>query len=161
MTRQIIKNREIVNDTWQHLGDDDNLPDNTTDIIVTVARWRKDRDALLARNAKLGITIGGGVPVDEIVDDLTHFDLIAIRFPEFKDGRGYSYARLLRERYSFKEEIRAIGNVLRDQLFYMERCGINAFEVQEDRDIHDSLKAFHEFTIRYQPAADGSATPMP
>lgn len=161
MKRQIIKNREIINDTWQHLGDNDSLPGTSADIIVTVERWRKDRDALLAREGKLGITIGGGIAADEIVEDLSHFDLIAIRFPEFRDGRGYSYARLLRERYGFKGEIRAIGNVLRDQLFYMERCGINAFEVQEERDIHDALKAFHELTIRYQPAVDGPPTPAP
>lgn len=161
MTRQIIKNREIVNDTWQHLSDDDNLPDSSVNIIVTVERWRKDRKALLARDGELGVTIGGGVSVDEIVADLEHFQLVAVRFPEFKDGRGYSYARLLRERYGFKGEIRAIGNVLRDQLFYMGRCGINAFEVQEDRDIQDALKAFYEFTVRYQPAADGPPTPMP
>lgn len=161
MTRQIIKNREIINDDWRHLGDDESLPDMAADIIITLERWRKDRDALLARNGKLGITIGGGIPVDEIVEDLPHFDLVAVRFPEFRDGRGYSHARLLRERYGFKGEIRAIGNVLRDQLFYMERCGINAFEVQEERDIHDALKAFHELTIRYQPAVDGPPTPAP
>jgi uncharacterized protein (DUF934 family) len=161
MTRQIIKNREIVEDCWQHLADGDSLPDTSADIIVTVERWRKDRDALLARDGQLGITIGGGIHVDEIVDDLEHFDLVAVRFPEFRDGRGYTYARLLRERLGFKGEIRAVGNVLRDQLFYMERCGINAFEVQEDRDIHDALNAFREFTVRYQPAADGPATPAP
>ncbi|HEX7025873.1 MAG TPA: DUF934 domain-containing protein, partial [Gammaproteobacteria bacterium] len=110
---------------------------------------------------QLGVTIGGGVSVDEIIDDLSHFDLVAVRFPEFRDGRGYSYARLLRERYGFKGEIRAVGNVLRDQLFYMERCGINAFEVQEDRDINDALKAFYELTVRYQPAVDGLPTPAP
>lgn len=161
MTRQIIKNREIVEDHWQHLADDDNLPEAPADIIVSVERWRKDRDTLLARDAKLGVTIGGGIPVEEIVDDLPHFDLVAVRFTEFRDGRGYSYARLLRERYGFTGEIRAVGNVLRDQLFYMERCGINAFEVQEDRDINDALQAFNEFTVRYQPAADGPPTPMP
>ena len=161
MTRQIIKNREIVQDHWQHLADDDSLPDAPADIIVSVERWRHDREALLARDGQLGVTIGGGVSVDEIIDDLSHFDLVAVRFPEFRDGRGYSYARLLRERYGFKGEIRAVGNVLRDQLFYMERCGINAFEVQEDRDINDALKAFYELTVRYQPAADGLPTPAP
>ena len=80
--------------------------------------------------------------------------MIAIDFPAFKDGRGFSQARLLRERYGYKGEIRAVGDVARDQMFFMARCGINAFEVKPGRSLEDALKAFNDFSVTYQPAAD-------
>jgi uncharacterized protein (DUF934 family) len=160
MTRQIIKNRAINEDRWIYIGDDETLPsDGNTDIIVTLKHWQNSRDILIARKGGLGIQIGSGISVEDIKDDLAHFNLVAIRFHEFKDGRGYSYARLLRERYGFKKEIRAFGDVLRDQLLYMERCGFTAFDLREGSDLNKALKAFDELTVRYQPATDGPATP--
>jgi uncharacterized protein (DUF934 family) len=158
MTRQIIKDRAIVEDSWQHIADDAELP-AAGDITVSVQRWQQDRKTLLARQGGLGIRIGNEVPPDGIIDDLQHFSLIAIEFPKFRDGRGYSYARLLRERYGYKQEIRAIGNVLRDQLLPMARCGINAFEMEAGRSLENALNAFNDFSVQYQPAADGPATP--
>lgn len=157
MSKPIIKNHAIVADHWQHIDDEAVLP-ATGDIIVGYTRWQKDRDVLIKHKGKLGITIGNGISDNEIKADLQHFDLIAIAFPEFKDGRGYSYARLLRERHGYQKEIRAIGNILRDQLRYMERCGFDAFELQADRNIQDALNAFNELTTKYQPAVDGPPT---
>jgi uncharacterized protein (DUF934 family) len=159
MSKQIIKDRSIVDDHWQRLADETALP-AMGDIIVSFKRWQQERTALLARKSGLGIIIGNGVAVEEIKDDLAHFKLIVIEFPQFKDGRGYSYARLLRERYHYPHEIRAIGNVLRDQLLPMTRCGINAFELEAGRSLEDALKSFDDFSVRYQPAADGKETPF-
>ncbi|MEK6293743.1 MAG: DUF934 domain-containing protein, partial [Paraburkholderia tropica] len=89
-----------------------------------------------------------------VVADFDKIALIAIDFPVFRDGRGYSIARLLRERYGYKGEIRAIGDVLRDQLRFYERCGFDAYALRADKDIHDALKAFTEFTVQYQGAFD-------
>jgi len=85
---------------------------------------------------------------------LAHFQVIALNFPSFTDGRHYSSARLLRERYGYKGEIRAIGDVLRDQLFYMRRCGFDAFAIRADRDPVDALEGLKDFSVTYQAAAD-------
>lgn len=158
MAERIIKDRQIVEDHWQHVGDEQDLPGEDIDIIVSCARWQREREVLLARSGRLGVTIGGEVPLDEIHDHLEDFDLVAIDFPAFKDGRGYTYARLLRERYGFKGEVRAVGNVLRDQLYYMARCGFDAFELEQGRDLEQALAAFNDFSVNYQPAADGAST---
>jgi uncharacterized protein (DUF934 family) len=159
MSNRIIKDRSIVTDSWQHIADDAELP-AAGDIIVSCQRWQKDRTALLARSGRLGVKIGNEVTVEEIANDLQHFALIAIEFPKFRDGRGYSYARLLRERYRYPHEIRAVGNILRDQLLPMARCGINAFELEAGHGLEDALRAFDDFSVQYQPAADGPATPF-
>lgn len=83
-------------------------------------------------------------------------ELIALDFPAFKDGRCYSHARLLRERYDYQGELRAVGDVLRDQLFFMKRCGIDSFQLRSDKDMEDALNAFNDFSVKYQTAADGA-----
>ena len=94
------------------------------------------------------------VDVVEMVADLPRLELVALEFPKFSDGRALSQARLLRERYGYRGEIRAMGDVLRDQLFFMTRCGFDAFEPRPDRSLEDALAAFDEFSASYQPAAD-------
>jgi uncharacterized protein (DUF934 family) len=159
MTRRIIKDRRITEDHWQYIDDEQSLPAGQADIIVSFQRWQNERDALIAREGGLGVIIGEAIGVEAIRDSLDDFDLVAVHFPVFKDGRGFSYARLLRERYGFKGEIRAFGNILRDQIYYMARCGFNAFELEEGRDLEQALTAFDDFRVNYQPAADGPATP--
>ncbi|OGT18912.1 MAG: oxidoreductase [Gammaproteobacteria bacterium RBG_16_57_12] len=149
---QIIKNRRLVEDHWQIVGPDDPLPSG--DIIVPLARWQAGRDSLLSRTGRLGLLLNGAAPLHELADDLHHFPLIALEFPQFKDGRCYSHARLLRERYHYQGELRAVGEVLRDQLFFMERCGINSFVLRQDQDPQLALGAFNDFSVKYQSAAD-------
>lgn len=154
--RKIIRDRVIVEDHWQHVADEESLP--AGDITVSWQRWKDERDTLLAHDGKVGVRLTGDVPVEELPGGLEQLELVAVEFPVFKDGRCYSHARLLRARHGYSGEIRAIGDVLRDQLAYMERVGINAFEVREDRSIDDALEAFSEFSVDYQGI--GSA-PMP
>lgn len=146
--RKIIRDRAIVEDHWQHLADEEALP--AGDITVSWRRWKDERDALLARDGKVGVRLTGDVPVEELPGGLEQLDLVVVEFPVFKDGRCYSHARLLRTRHGYRGEIRAIGDVLRDQLSYMERVGINAFEVREDRSLEDALTAFEEFSVDNQ-----------
>ena len=89
-----------------------------------------------------------------LAGDAARLPVIAIDFPQFTDGRGYSHARLLRERYGYTGEIRAIGDVLRDQLFFMQRCGFDAFAVRPDRDPYDALKGLSDFSVTYQTGVD-------
>lgn len=149
---RVIKNRQVIEDGWRLVPDGQPLPEG--DVIVSWARWRMDREQLLARGPKLGVCIHGDHQLPEIAEDLAHFDMIALEFPKFADGRCFSHARLLRERHGYTGELRAVGDVLRDLLFFMQRCGIDSFQVRDDKDIHDALHAFSEFTVKYQPAAD-------
>ena len=150
--RSVIKNRQIVEDHWQAVGDEEELPSGA--VIVSLARWRHERASLLARGEPLGVRLPNTVDVVEMVADLPRLELVALEFPKFSDGRALSQARLLRERYGYRGEIRAMGDVLRDQLFFMTRCGFDAFEPRADQDLKEVLAAFSDFSTSYQPAAD-------
>lgn len=150
---QIIKDRAIVEDHWIHVEPDaEVIP--AGDVILPLSLWKARKDELVGRNGGIGIKLEPGEHPEEIVDDLHRLSVVACNFPTFTDGRGYSYARLLRERYGFTGEIRAVGDVLRDQMFSMARCGFNAFEPRSDRSIEDALKSFDDFSVTYQNAAD-------
>jgi len=151
--RRIIKNRQIVEDQWRQVADGEPVPPQGA-VIVSLARWRQEQEALLTRPGKLGLRLRNDEPVAGIVADLPCFALIALEFPSFKDGRALTQARLLRERHGYRGELRAVGDILRDQLFFMQRCGFDAFELRPDRSLEDALEAFDEFSVTYQPAAD-------
>ncbi|KAA0073766.1 DUF934 domain-containing protein [Trinickia soli] len=162
----IIKNRSVVRDDWTvvRAAEDGTLPAIDAlpagRVLVPFSLWTQAREAIVASRSKdaLGVWLA---PEDEPADlaaDLDKISLIGVDFPVFRDGRGYSTARLLRERYGWRGELRAIGDVLRDQLNFMARCGFDAFAVRADKDIHDALRAFEEFTVKYQGAFD---TPQP
>ncbi|MBD7978942.1 MULTISPECIES: DUF934 domain-containing protein [Pseudomonas] len=154
--QRIIKNEQIVDETWHLLDKEaslDGLP-NSDDLIVPLRLWREHAHALKARDGGLGVWLDADEAVEDIADDLTHFQIVALNFPVFTDGRHYSSARLLRERYGYKGEVRAIGDVLRDQLFYMRRCGFDAFAIRPDRDPDDALKSLKDFSVTYQAATD-------
>ena len=155
---QIIRNREVVEDDWTHLADEAPLPASGK-VIVTHARWVKDKDALKTRG-NVGVKIPGTLAVDELKDDLSSLALVALVFDFIQpkpeggrtfDGRAYTQARALRERLGYPGEIRAVGGVFRDAVFYMARCGVNAFEVKNPQ---DALNAFKDFSFGYQGAAD-------
>ena len=147
------KDNALRPDPWVSVADEAELPESDP-AIVSFERWGRDRALLARRNGPLGLRLRSDQPPEGVADDLAAFDLIALEFPKFTDGRAYSYARLLRERYGFEGELRAVGNVLRDQLFFMRRCGFDAFEVADDVDLGAWLEALGEIDVVYQPAAD-------
>lgn len=149
----LLKNGALIDDRWRRLADDDPLP-GTDAVIVTLARWRADR-ALAGRNGPLGLALKNSEAVQPLADELDHFELIALEFPKFTDGRAYSQARLLRERLGFAGELRATGQVLPDQLLFMQRCGFDAFEIAKGAPLEAWKKAMESFSVFYQPAADG------
>jgi uncharacterized protein (DUF934 family) len=148
-----------VEDHWSHVPDlgqqasSATLPDG--DIIVSLTCWQARRELLRARGSRVGVRLQESDDVGAIADDLRDIDLIALTFGTFSDGRGFSQARLLRQRHGYSGEIRATGRFLRDQLFFMERCGFDAFEVNDEPDPQAVMRAFSEISVRYQPSVDG------
>jgi uncharacterized protein (DUF934 family) len=159
---RIIKNERIVEDPWQVLrlaaGQTVETLDLTGEaLIVPLAVWLARKDEIIARGKPVGVWLEGSEDPQAIAGELKHAEhlaLIAIDFPKFTDGRGFSIARLLRERYAYRGEIRAIGDVLRDQLYFMKRCGIDAYAVREDKDIEKALAGLRVFSDSYQAAVD-------
>ena len=159
---KIIKDRAIIEDDWEilQLSEDDNadsiaVPDGK--VIVPLKVWQLQRDKLLQRakdRADLAVWFSSNAQAKELSSDLHLFNLLAIDFPKFADGRGYSIAYNLRTRFSYTGELRAIGDVLRDQLFYMQRVGFNAFAVRADKNIQDALKGLTDFSEKYQSSVD-------
>ena len=146
---QLIKNGALIEDSWQRLDDDTALPD-AIDVIVSLPRWQAQRDTLKQHNGNTGVCLRPGEEPAELAADLGSLALIAIEFPQFADGRGYSYARELRTRYHYQGEIRAVGDVLQDQLFYLWRCGFDAFAIRADKDANAALAGFNDFSVTYQ-----------
>jgi phosphoadenosine phosphosulfate reductase len=126
--------------------------------IVSRKRWLAERESLSTRNAPLGLLLAAGEKTDEIAADLAHFALIALDFPKFSDGRAFSTARLLRDKYGFTGELRAVGNVLADQVPFMRRVGFNSFEVTHAPTRRALLEGrLAEVTLHYQPATAADA----
>lgn len=153
----LIINDQLVDDPYRRLADDEALPADGA-VIVSLARWQSDRDALGARQAPIGVLLASNESPELIADDLGRLALVALEFPVFRDGRAYSYARILRERYGYAGEIRAVGDVLMEQLHYMLRTGFNAFEMASENALAEYQKAKAEYSVWYQPTGDGRAT---
>jgi uncharacterized protein (DUF934 family) len=151
---KLIKGQQIIANEWTLVTEPQTtLPSGK--IILSLENWNTFKDSL--SNGQAGVILDAGQPPELIAEDLDKVALIAINFPAFADGRGYSYARLLRERYNFKGEIRAIGDVLQDQLFYMSRCGFDAYDIREDKDIEKALAGFATIGETYQTGVDQTA----
>ncbi len=151
--RTIIRDRAVVADEWQLLpatadGAAAHLPDGK--LIVPLNVWLAQADAIAERNQPFGVWLDSNQDPADIAEAVNTFTVIAVNFPKFADGRGYSIAALLRSRYGYRGELRAVGDVLRDQLFYLQRVGFNAFAVRADKDIHDALTALADFSEVYQ-----------
>ncbi len=153
----LLRDGAIVDDPWVAVGDGDPLPEGKP-LLVTLARWKAERDALVARGVPLGVTVPNTTDVATLAPDLGHLALVALVFPKFNDGRAFSQARLLRERYGFAGEMRATGAVLRDQLLFMQRCGFDAYEIVNKDAVAAWRAALAEIKVFFQPTGDGRAT---
>jgi uncharacterized protein (DUF934 family) len=148
----LIRNGQFVDDDFVAVGDEDALPGGA--VIVSLERWQRDRDALAARNTPLGVRLKSGQEPSVIAGDLDKLAVVALEFPIFRNGRAYSYARLLRERYGYTGELRAVGNVLRDQFHFMVRCGFDALEVADNITPEIYTENAGIFSHSYQAATD-------
>lgn len=149
MANLIKDGKWINNDLWQIIEDEQDVQDYS---IVSLTRWQEHKESLqaLAEDGKLGVWLDSHESPDLLDDECHLFALIAVNFPVFTDGRGYSTARLLRQRHFYKGELRAVGDVLIDQLYLLQRIGFNAFSMREDQDIERVLKSFKPFSNAYQ-----------
>ncbi|HYX03077.1 MAG TPA: DUF934 domain-containing protein [Reyranella sp.] len=152
----LFRESGIVEDPWLKLADDEPLPADGL-VLVSFARWRQARAALLARRGPVGVAFANTEAVETLGADVARLDLIALHFPKFSDGRAYSQARLLRGRLGYGGELRATGNVLRDQALFMLRCGFDSFESDQPGFDAALARARTLFSVVYQPAEDGRA----
>lgn len=153
----LIRDRKLAHDPWKLLdGAEGALPSipATGKVIVPLAAWKASREQLLSRADGVGVWLSAPDDPADIAADLGHLEVVAVYFATFNDGRGYSTARLLRERYGWRGELRATGDVLRDQLFYLARCGFDAFDLREGEDVDAALRAFGDFSEAYQASVD-------
>ena len=153
----LIKDGQLVDDAFVYIDDDATLPADGA-VIVTLERWQSSRAALLQRAEPVGLRLRSDQPPELIGSGLEKLAVVALEFPAFRDGRAYSYARLLRDKYDYRGELRAIGDVLLEQLHFMVRTGIDAFEIQSEDPKGDFEIAAADFSVWYQPAADGRRT---
>ena len=155
----LVKNGKIATDTFVHVADDADLPDDGA-ILVSAARFLENPEAVLRRPGKSGVIWPNNRDVDDLVPYLDRLAVVALVFPTFRDGRAYSQARLLRERYGFKGELRATGQVLRDQFLFMLRAGFDAFEVKKEADAEAFTNTAKRYSVFYQPTGDGRLTAL-
>jgi uncharacterized protein (DUF934 family) len=153
----LVKSGRIVEDQFVRIADDAPVPDGVA-VIVSGARFLADAEALTQRMEAVGVVWPNNRPIAELAPYLNRIALVALVFPGFRDGRGYSQARVLRERYGFGGELRATGQVLRDQFLFLLRAGFDSFEVTKETDAAAFAESTRRFNVFYQPTGDGRTT---
>jgi len=147
----LIENGRTIADTWVTLADDQPVPAEGS-VIVSFVRWQAERDALSARTAPLGVRVPSTVTAAVVGPDAGRFALVVVEFPKFRDGRGFTTARELRERWGYTAEIRAVGNIVADQYPLLVRCGVSTVEVPEGTNVETWARTLNTVTIAYQLA---------
>ena len=151
---RLVKSGQVVADDYIRVPDDAPIPDDVP-AIVSAARLIAEADAILRRPAPTGVLWPNNRRAAELAPYLDRLALVALEFPKFRDGRAYSQARLLRETYEFRGELRATGDVLRDQFMFLLRAGFDAFEVKKDADAEVFASEIARHSVFYQPTGDG------
>jgi uncharacterized protein (DUF934 family) len=155
----LVKDGKIASDGLVRVADDAEIPADGA-ILISAARFLEHAQVLSRRNSPIGVIWPNNRDVDELVPYLNRLAAIALVFPNFRDGRAYSQARLLRERHGYRGELRATGQVLRDQFVFMLRAGFNAFEVKKDSDAEAFVSTAKRYSVFYQPTGDGRITAL-
>ena len=156
---RLIKSGRLIQDRFVRVLDDAPVPEGVA-AVVPATRLLADAHDLVLRQAPTGVIWPNDRKIAELAPYLDWVALVALVFPTFRDGRAYSQARLLRERYQFGGELRATGQVLRDQLLFLHRAGFDAFEVTKDSDASAFVEAVHRYSVFYQPTGDGRASTL-
>lgn len=148
----LIKAGAEIQNEWAFVADDDSLPESGS-ITLSLKRFLSAAPDLLLRNEGVGVRLAPDDDPNELEPWLDRLRLIEVDFPKYTDGRGYSLGQLLRRRFGYAGELRAVGHVLRDQILYMNRSGFDAFETSR-AGLSELIKALEEYPAFYQPAAD-------
>ena len=144
---QLIKDKQVTQDSWVYIVDE--TPLKADYIIVSLVRWQQERNQL-SKVKHLGLRLESDAVLEDIVDDLSHFQLIELYFPVFTDGRAFTHARLLRSRYGFAGDIRVSGDFMRDQVFYLNRVGVSSFELNDQDNAQEVIQSMDDFSVDYQ-----------
>jgi uncharacterized protein (DUF934 family) len=155
----LVKGGKITADAFVHVADEAEIPRHGA-ILVSAARFVENAEALSHRTEPTGVIWPNNRDLDDLLPHLANVAVIALAFPTFRDGRAYTQARLLRERHGFKGELRATGQVLRDQFVFMLRAGFDAFEVKKQSDAEAFATTVKHYSVFYQPTGDGRVTAL-
>ena len=153
----LIRNGQFADDPFYFVPDGKAYPEDKG-VIVTLARFQGERENLFAHHKLIGVRLASNENPQVLKADLSRLAAIVLEFPKFRDGRAFSWARMLRTRFGYRGEIRATGDFLPDQLAFMARTGFDAFEVRQDFTLEQFHRAMREITAPYQPSADGRKT---
>ncbi len=150
----LIKDGQVTDNTWDFIEKESDLSSALSSaseqVLVPLSLWQEHKSDLQASEKDIGVWLDSDDDTYELGSDALDLPLIALNFPVFMDGRSYSSAAILRKRIGYKGELRAVGEILRDQLFYMKKCGINSFEISDSVKLEDALAAFSDFSNSYQ-----------
>ncbi|HET7887917.1 MAG TPA: DUF934 domain-containing protein [Bradyrhizobium sp.] len=155
----LVKNGKVAADIFVRVADDGELPEGGS-ALVSAARFLENPQGLLSKTDKLGVIWPNNRDLDDLVPFLDRLAVVALVFPSFRDGRAYSQARLLRERYGYEGELRATGQVLRDQFLFMLRAGFDALEAKKANDAEAFARTSERYSVFYQPTGDGRLTAL-
>ena len=155
---QLLKEGQVIEDIWTLAEDNlESLP-STGNVLLSTSQWQQFAGELDQQQVPVGVWLEGNEEIPEFIESLLKLPVIAIKFPKFVDGRGYSLARLLRERYHYSGELRAIGDIIRDQLYLLKHSGFNAFQLSQDIDLEQAAASLTDFSENYQTT---NAQPIP
>lgn len=149
---KVIIDGNVVENTYTVVAAEEAVP-GSGNVLVALNTWQENKDALLTRG-NVGVWLNSDETPDLLQADLEKLNIVAINFPVFADGRGFSYARRLREEFNFKGELRAIGDTIRDQLYFYKRCGFNAVALRDEATSSDAKASLNDFSVNYQGAVD-------
>jgi uncharacterized protein (DUF934 family) len=151
--RCVLRRREIVRDDWRHWGQDPGAPPDASGVIVPWPELRANPEHWSTHAGPLGVRIGPADQVEDLAGELKRLALVAVEFPTPIEGRGYTQGRLVRERFGFTAELRAVGAaVKRDLILALARCGFDTFEVAAGEDLAACAQALHRYSVAYQRA---------
>ena len=152
---RILRNAELVEDDWTVIEDRRAVIEaGPGKVIVTLARWRAERELLLTAHAAVGVLVPNTADIEAVFQEIEDRPLIVLQFPTFTDGRALSQAVVLRKRLGFRGELRAVGDVIRDLVFWLGRCGFDSVVPRKDQSLEGCREALREITVAYQAAAD-------
>jgi len=153
MAQSLIHQRKLINDTWV-IASEPSDAFKGKDVLVPLTAWKSHQADWLQQAARVGVLLEPNEDPAEVASELAQFTLIAVNFPVFTDGRGYSIGRLLRERYGYTGELRAVGDIMQDQLFYLSRVGFDAFLLRADQSVEGAITALDSFSEAYQASVE-------
>ncbi len=151
---QILKDQQLTENTWKFLPDNAELPDEPIAITISLKRWIQDQEILNKYPGKLGIRLNPDDSIESLPCPLNKVQLIEINFPTFTDGRGFSFAKKLRTQFNYEGEIRAVGEFMLDQIYYLSRVGVNSFALENQDNLPDAMAMFNEFSDSYQASVN-------